>query len=63
VVLFNRSPGDDEVVARWSDIGAAPGASYGVFDVWAGADRVSFTGSYTAAVPARATAYIILTPK
>ena len=62
VVLFNRSPGDDEIVANWADIGAAPGAAYDVYDIWADSDRGSFTNTYTAAVPARATAYLILTP-
>lgn len=62
VVLFNRSPGDDSIVAHWADIGAAPGAAYDVYDVWAGVDRGIFTKAYMAAVPARATAYITLTP-
>ena len=62
VVLFNRSPGDDEIVANWADIGATQGASYRVFDIWAGVDRGVFAKSYTAAVPARATVYLTLTP-
>ena len=62
VVLFNRSPGDDHIVGNWADIGADPATAYHVYDIWAGADRGTFTESYTAAVPARATAYLILTP-
>ena len=62
VVLFNRSPGIDEIVANWSDIGAQQGVAYAVYDVWAGVDRGTFLRSYTAAVPARATVYLVLTP-
>ena len=62
VVLFNRSPGDDEIVANWIDIGATAGAAYDVFDVWAGVNRGKFSNAYTAAVPARATVYLVLSP-
>ena len=63
VVLFNRSPGDDEIVANWVDIGATVGISYDVYDVWAGVDRGIFNKVYNAAVPARSTVYLILTPQ
>lgn len=62
VVLFNRSPGDDSIVVQWADIGADPSSRLDVYDVWAKANRQTYIGNYTAAVPARATVYLLLTP-
>jgi alpha-galactosidase len=62
VVLFNRSPGDDSIVVHWADIGVDPNTRLDVYDVWANANRQAYIGNYTAAVPARATAYLLLTP-
>lgn len=62
VALFNRSPGDDNITVHWADIGAAPNARLDVYDIWADANRLVYVNEYTAAVPARATVYLILTP-
>ncbi len=62
VALFNRSPGDDTITARWADIGAAAGAAYSVRDIWAAADRGSFAGSFTSKVPAHSTVYLVMSP-
>ena len=50
VVLLNRTGSAATITARWSDLGLTGAAS--VRDVWAAADRGSFTGSYAASVPA-----------
>ena len=62
VVLFNRSPQVDEITARWADIGAEAAQKYAVRDVWAAADRGSFSAKYTCQVPAHATTLLVLTP-
>jgi hypothetical protein len=63
VALFNRSPADDVVTAAWPAIGApSPATAYAVRDIWAAADRGTFTGSYSATVPAHGTAFLVLTP-
>ena len=63
VALFNRSPGVDTISALWADIGAGAGRAYLVRDVWAGADRGAFTGSYAATVPAHSTVFLVLSPQ
>ena len=64
VALFNRSPGMDSITATWAAIGANAGQAYAVRDIWAGADRGTFTGSYTAAaVSSHAAAFLILSPQ
>ncbi|WP_224363413.1 NPCBM/NEW2 domain-containing protein [Hyalangium versicolor] len=50
VVLFNRSAAAANITANWSDLGLAAGSAT-VRDLWAKADRGSFTNSYTANVP------------
>ena len=50
VVLLNRTGSAATVTARWSDLGLTGSAS--VRDLWAAADRGSFTGAYAASVPA-----------
>lgn len=62
VVLFNRSPGEDNITVYWTDIGADPNARLDVFDVWTNTSRSAYVSNYTAVVPARATVYLVLTP-
>ncbi|WP_233223625.1 ricin-type beta-trefoil lectin domain protein [Amycolatopsis sp. CA-128772] len=50
VVLLNRTGAAATITARWASLGLTGAAA--VRDVWAGADRGSFTGSYAASVPA-----------
>lgn len=62
VALFNRSPALDTVTVDFSDL---PGNSLGAFsvrDIWAAADRGSFSGGYAAVVEAHGVAFLILTP-
>lgn len=60
VSLFNRGQAADTITAQWSDIGAT--GSYSVRDIWAAADKGTFSSSYYAVVPAHGTVYIVLTP-
>lgn len=61
--LLNRSPGADSVSVTAADVGWPAGTRFSVRDIWAGADRGVFTGSYTAAVDATAVALLVLTPQ
>jgi hypothetical protein len=54
VALFNRSGSTANITANWSAIGLASGSAT-VRDLWARADRGSFTSSYTASVPSHGT--------
>ena len=47
VALFNRGTGTASITVQWSQLGIPAGAAT-VRDLWAGTDRGSFTGSYTA---------------
>ncbi|MBV8905260.1 MAG: glycoside hydrolase family 27 protein, partial [Acidobacteriia bacterium] len=47
--LFNRSADTARITARWSDLGLGGAAK--VRDLWAHADRGSFTNEYSAEVP------------
>jgi alpha-galactosidase len=49
VVLFNRTATPASITAHWSDLGLAPGSA-SVRDLWARADRGSFSNSYTTSV-------------
>lgn len=61
VAMFNRSPQNDIMTADWSDIGAAsPDTAYVVRDVWAGMDVGTWTGKYSAPVPAHGVVFLIL---
>lgn len=60
VALFNRAAVDAPITATFSTFNAT--GTFKVRDVWAGADKGSFSGTYTATIPSRATAYLILTP-
>ena len=66
VGLFNRSPGNDTITVSWGMLPAGspipPTASFDVRDVWAAADRGSFTGQYTTSVASRSVALLILKP-
>ena len=59
VVLLNRTGSAATITARWSDLGLTGAAS--VRDVWAGADRGGFTGSYAVSVPAGAAVLLTVT--
>lgn len=60
VALFNRSPSDDKISLKWSDVGLT--GSYTVYDIWAGMDQGIFQNVYTSFVAAHSTAFLILTP-
>jgi hypothetical protein len=62
--LFNRSPALDTITLDWSVLeGVPPTAQFSVRDVWAGTDRGSFAGSYTAnAVGSHGVTLLVLTP-
>lgn len=62
LALLNRSPGDDSITVTWDMFGAPTTASFAVRDIWPAADRGTFTGSYTAAVPSHGVAFLVLTP-
>jgi alpha-galactosidase len=62
VAMFNRSPSTDSITATWAAIGAKPGASYDVLDIWASKDMGTFAGGYSAQVASHGTAFLILTP-
>jgi hypothetical protein len=59
VALFNRSPGDDQIVVRWADIGAS--GSYAARDIWAAADLGTFSSDFSRPVAAHATVFLVLT--
>ena len=66
-VLFNRSPGDDSITLKWSDLSAwggnvLPTDRFDVKDVWAGVDRGAFSAQYVAPVPAHGVVMLILRP-
>ena len=50
VVLFNRSAASASITASWRDLGLTS-ANASVRDLWARADRGSFSNSYTISVP------------
>lgn len=62
VALFNRSPADDIITVRWSDIGLAPGVSVGVRDIWSATTLGPFSSDFNHPVAAHATALLVLTP-
>jgi len=53
VALLNRNASASNITVNWSDIGIT--GSVTVRDLWAKADKGSFTGSYTASVPSHGT--------
>jgi alpha-galactosidase len=53
VALLNRNASASSITVNWSDIGLT--GSVTVRDLWAKADKGSFTGSYTASVPSHGT--------
>lgn len=59
VALLNRNSTTSDITVNWSDIGVS-GSVY-VRDLWAKADKGSFTGSYTATVPSHGTAMLKIT--
>lgn len=50
---MNRNSSTSNITVNWSDIGVT--GSVTVRDLWAKADKGSFTGSYTASVPSHGT--------
>ena len=62
VALFNRSPTEASITARWEDLGLANDQKMGVKDVWAGAERGDHSSEYTAKVESRGVVYLLLTP-
>lgn len=62
VALFNRLTVPASITATWASFNVSASATFAVHDVWAAADKGTATGSYSATVPAQATAYVVLTP-
>ena len=60
--LFNRSPQPDNITLNWNALNATESAKFSVHDIWASRDMGVFSQSYSAEVPSKATAYLILTP-
>jgi hypothetical protein len=52
VLLLNRSGESASIKVSWSDLGLADASSATVIDAWEQKDLGSFTGSYSASVPA-----------
>jgi hypothetical protein len=59
VLLLNRTGAAAAITARWADLGLTGPAA--VRDLWAATDRGSFTGSYTATVPAQGSVLLTVT--
>ena len=62
VVLLNRSQADQEIPARWEQIGYPGHLTAAVRDLWAGKDLGKFTGSFRAAVPSHGVVMVKVTP-
>jgi alpha-galactosidase len=62
VVLLNRSEADQEIPARWEQIGYPGHLTAAVRDLWAGKDLGKFTGSFRAAVPSHGVVIVKVTP-
>ena len=71
VALFNRrdqpSPADPDsakatITLDWSALNATASAKFSVRDIWAAKDMGTHTKQYSADVPSRATAYLVLSP-
>jgi hypothetical protein len=65
VALFNRTPNPAPITAPFNLIpGLSNGAqaTFAVRDLWAAQNMGSFTGAYTASVPAHGVALLVLTP-
>jgi hypothetical protein len=60
VSLFNRAAAAAPITVSFAACNAS--ATNAVRDIWAAADKGSFTGSYTATVASEATAFLVLTP-
>eukprot|EP01106_Pelomyxa_sp_JSP_P014225 TRINITY_DN446_c0_g1_i1.p2 TRINITY_DN446_c0_g1~~TRINITY_DN446_c0_g1_i1.p2 ORF type:complete len:132 (-),score=50.87 TRINITY_DN446_c0_g1_i1:130-525(-) len=60
VLLFNRKPSTQTIVAYWSDVGAT--GNQVVRDLWLHKDMGTFATSYTATVNPHAVAFLKLTP-
>jgi hypothetical protein len=62
VVLFNRSPGDDSIILRWSDLGVADSQQYSIRSIWDSSTLGVFSSQLAMNVSAHSTAFLILTP-
>jgi hypothetical protein len=62
VVLFNRGVLPARITARWSDVGLARGAAAKVRDLWAHAERGTFTGEFSEWVPGHGVVMLRLSP-
>jgi alpha-galactosidase len=60
-LLLNRSDAAAEIRADWTALGLPAGRAR-VHDLWAHADRGTFTGSYTAEVPSHGVVMVTITP-
>ena len=58
VLLLNRTTSAANITARWSDLGLSGAAT--VRNPWTASDLGSFTGSYTASVPAREAVLLVV---
>jgi hypothetical protein len=62
VALLNRSPADDIIILKWSDIGVEDSSPFVVRDVWAEQDLGVYEGQYARLVAAHASVFLVLTP-
>ena len=62
VSLFNRAAVTATITADFASFNASTTSAFAVHDIWANADRGSFTASFSASVPSDAVVYVILSP-
>jgi alpha-galactosidase len=60
VGLFNRSPAETNITAKWSDLGIS--GKQTVRDLWRHQDAGKFDGSFTAAVPSHGVVLVKISP-
>jgi alpha-galactosidase len=60
VLLLNRSPRDQGMTVKWSELGLAANQSATVRDLWEHKDLGSKTGEFSAMVPSHGVAMIVL---
>jgi len=62
VVLFNRSPAEDSIILRWSDLGVSDSLKFSIRSIWDSATLGVFSSQLSMNVSAHSTAFLILTP-
>jgi alpha-galactosidase len=62
VILLNRGSAEQEITARWEDLGYPSHISASVRDLWRHKDLGRFTGKFSAAVPSHGVVMVTLKP-